>query len=307
MLNLVSLIPIIVAVIGIIGTIIPALIENKLLQSEKEPLIMINNDKNFSENSVMIDLHNTGKIPATNISLFIETFPFTILNLTNVFSTSNIFVGLNQLENNDIILVNKSYIQLQIPKLIQGPGSIISLKIFTNQNIEYSNLAMMLRIIYDQGSSSMGLGLLPVSQQKTYPELLSKFVQEFSAIYSIFYIFLIGFLVYYFGIKLKKRYLKKIIEGTIEIRRILNLDIHSSLIFKKFPKRNNKFMKTVDIKDYILLDDFFTILEQHNILLQSARTPNKSEIGNYELIKLNNKLLKIANKILNEINWKQYI
>jgi hypothetical protein len=150
--------------------------------------------------------------------------------------------------------------------------------------------------------------LASLSQQKSSKDLFFLLVEPIQEIWlTLLYVFLIGYLVYYFIRIRKKKYLKKIIESSLEIRHILNIDILSPLIFKKIPKRKNNFMKSMDIKDYILLDDFFIILEKHNVLLQANLAANNSKFGDSELKELNQKLLEYTNKILIEINWKQYL
>ena len=60
------------------------------------------------------------------------------------------------------------------------------------------------------------------------------------------------------------------------------------------------------VKDYVLLDDFFILLEKRNFLLQSNLT-YKSKSEDNSLREINEQLLDFINKILAKIQWKKYV
>ena len=60
------------------------------------------------------------------------------------------------------------------------------------------------------------------------------------------------------------------------------------------------------VKDYVLLDDFFILLEKRNFLLQSNLT-DKSKSEDNSLREINEQLLDFINKILAKIQWKKYV
>ena len=60
------------------------------------------------------------------------------------------------------------------------------------------------------------------------------------------------------------------------------------------------------VKDYVLLDDFFILLEKRNFLLQSNLT-DKSKSEDNSLREINEQVVDFINKILAKIQWKTYV
>jgi hypothetical protein len=95
-------IPIIVAVIGVVGILLPPLINNITEREPNHPDIDIrtpyyNPLKDTDLIQPTINITNKGDAPATNLSVMLNTFPMEVVNITNRFSTTEI--TLSQLNN----------------------------------------------------------------------------------------------------------------------------------------------------------------------------------------------------------------
>ena len=64
------------------------------------------------------------------------------------------------------------------------------------------------------------------------------------------------------------------------------------------------YFRRLDIKDFILLDEFNTLFKKRDELLKSN---DKLKIDKDELKQINEQLLNSLNEILIKINWKRYL
>lgn len=304
--------PIIVALIGIIGTLMPSFINNLSSQKDNTPNIEIDVDNIGYEKK--IDVSNIGNGPATNMALFIDASPQTISTLTNIISTSDILFNNKSIETGKPIEINNTNVKLRTSNFIHGKGSIISLAVSLEKNgfQTYISPNIIVRSIYDQGSSSN------IFQDITVQSPPWVFY------YILIYLPVIGYMFYYVAITRKKGYFKKIIESLLAIRHTLKSDFQTEKIFedvwntkgitlvdKYYAKIKGgwnleRFRKSMNIRDYILLDDFFTLLGKRNFLLQSNLT-DISKREDITLKEINEQILDSINKILIKIQWKKYV
>ena len=171
------LVPIIVAVIGVVGALTPVIYVNNL-QTRPDPDVGLNvlstyptrEPLNNKTSGFQIYVTNEkGNAPATNLSLILNPTPHLgataeLLNITNTFSTTD--VVLPQYDNTTLEpgsnkTINKSPLVIRIPKLIHGAGSIVSFFTVVNNTIPDSpslnNSLERLRVnaVYDQGSDAL--------------------------------------------------------------------------------------------------------------------------------------------------------
>jgi hypothetical protein len=320
MSNLSIITPIIVAFIGIIGTITPYLID-KIFPQNDTPIIDHQIFPKPFENSISINLTNHGKEPATNMSLFIDASPSIILSLSNIFSTSDIYFNNTLLDIGEILPINNTITKIKIPVFIQGGGSFISLKITFKEPLLNSNFRMSLISIYNQGSIKTDIDSLTASNSKQ--NQFVNIIENYWYFYILFYPILLMIILRYYNKRKKgKAFFKGFIYNVLIIREILNLDIKTHAIFRNpwniakieyLDESNNKlnleiinlelFQKFLDIKDYLLLSKCFTIFKKRNLLLKNSKN-NKLTTEERDLELLNKKLLRSINEILKKINWK---
>jgi hypothetical protein len=304
--NLSLLVPIIVALIGIIGTIAPSFIDRSVSQNEKNPVIEFEYDIDL-KNSIILTISNKGNGPATNMSLFINTTPISISNVTNLMTTSDISSNNMSLDIGKSIRVNNTNIKIQTPTFVQGSGSIISLKLYFDTNILETNLNLTSMSIYDQGSSYSRFSSINKPPNFDFQS------NEYMVYYTFINLPIFIYFLYYLHISRKKRYYKRIITSLLSIRHTLKLDIYTEIIFEnlwnikgvtyvdKILDKNRSelltlenFRKSMDTKDYILLDDFFTLLNKRNFLLQSDTMTNQLKTKDDKVKELNHKYIDWA-------------
>ena len=87
MVNWGTVTPIVVAIIGISGFVLPAFSSVFINQIYNKPAINIDIDTKSEKGIQKINITNSGTIPATNLSLIITTNNHIINNITNLVST----------------------------------------------------------------------------------------------------------------------------------------------------------------------------------------------------------------------------
>ena len=87
-----------------------------------------------------VDVFNDGRVPATNLKLFIRS-PENILTYDN-FTTENITVS----------KLGPKLLRVDVPRLVQGGGSMVNTVLTTDTNSNASNQSMIVHAIFDQGS-----------------------------------------------------------------------------------------------------------------------------------------------------------
>ena len=157
------LVPIIVAVIGVVGAVVPAIYVNSL-QSQPDPEVTISASSyslKFIPNvrQFLIDISNAGNAPATNLSLLLKPAGANpeIFSITNFFSTTDLILP----KYNNTILepgssksIKDSFLEIGVPKLVHGEGSVVRLSASVNNS---GYLDFLVYAVYDQGSDSIYL------------------------------------------------------------------------------------------------------------------------------------------------------
>ncbi|HET7389892.1 MAG TPA: hypothetical protein VFJ51_03635 [Nitrososphaeraceae archaeon] len=190
-----SIVPIIVAFITV--TMSPFFTVAISSLTSHNPIVNVLIAPNFNNDGrkAVITLTNNGSAPASNLSLAIIA-PKKITQIINNFSAASI--SLPQLSNcNNKLSLGApksidpptSFIQIHIPKLVQGEGSLTKLQILNNGNphshyYNYTGVA-----IYDQGSSLARL--MPSTKPSQIEVFLYNFIRPpfiyFLIIYPISY------------------------------------------------------------------------------------------------------------------------
>lgn len=330
-----AFIPIIVAVIGIVGTLAPVYINSSV---STNPKIIIQSE-NIDDKTKSTRILNIGNAPATNVSVFISSCGFEfqrfemavpcqleIHNITNGYSTADVI--LPQFNNANLEpgvskTVNRSLVEIQVAKLVQGFGSNILFTVsFNNSYIEMSRIGFnrnyVVTAVYDQGSESTTFEGTSVEQLSTFSDYMYPLISWFQdyvapliSFYVIFYA--IFFFLLYRYIKRRKA-LKKFITGLVdnimEVRGVLrnnrtNMDILSEPWFKKPADMKRRAIKK--LTDYLIIDDFYSELRKRNLYLSKNKDNEESGISKRDTIsKLNVALLTSAENTLNKVDWDKY-
>jgi hypothetical protein len=106
-----------------------------------------------SSKEVRIQVGNTGSAPATNVIFYINsTVP--ISNVTNLDTTNDLVIrdGGVALKQYKTISVDKKFIELSVPRIVQGYGSYIELKMSFNKPVNTNSIIINVDIVSDQGS-----------------------------------------------------------------------------------------------------------------------------------------------------------
>ncbi|HKG89488.1 MAG TPA: hypothetical protein VKA95_14285 [Nitrososphaeraceae archaeon] len=147
-------VPIIVALIGIVGVVAPTLLSNQIFNKPDVDVGIYTNG-----NKAKIGVSNDGWIPATNISLLIEAKVAKFTDITYKFGTANIEIP--QIPpSNSTLQINKTtgdidshFLELKIPKLIQGSGSKTEMVVSLDRDQKEKDYRIA--VTYDQGSSDV--------------------------------------------------------------------------------------------------------------------------------------------------------
>ena len=207
-----SLLPILIPAILSSGFILTG-ISTFFNETFNKPNLQIDinqNQQNKSETDITIK--NNGKVTATNITMIVVSQH--IIDSYNNFTTENIRIE----------KINDNILNVTIPKIVQGGGSLVSIKLNTTDTVMPDiHEKYGIFVVYDQGSiyKSFRGYILSISEQ---------FQEFWTIIYSDpFYMIIIGIIVIALSI-IYLKFLKR-----LKIRRILDhiyyhrLDISTSL------------------------------------------------------------------------------
>jgi hypothetical protein len=324
-------VPIIVAVIGVVGAVVPAIYVNSL-QSQPDPEVTISASSfslKFAPNvrQFLIDIANAGNAPATNLSLLFKPVGANpeIFSITNFFNTTDLILPKYNntiLEPGSSKTVKDSFLNIEIPKLVHGEGSVVRLSTSVN-NSKY--LDFLVYAVYDQGSDSIFLKNGSYSAMSTEPSFnFTKVTEEYSqqnvtgtffspglAIFYVFFFGILGSIVYLYIRRRKalRRFLTKVLTNIVKIRVTLrddpkNKDIFSEVWFEMPEKMRQD---NHHIGDYLLINDFYSILKRRNRQLSKGIDNEESDHERViTLSKLNEALLEAAENVLNKVDWNKY-
>jgi hypothetical protein len=306
MANPQATVPIMVAVIGVIGAILPIYISNVIIRDDNYPDIDIQvkpvDIRSPLFTQFAINITNSGNAPATNLSAIVNAFPVNIVNITNKFSTTDIILP----QFNNTVLrpgvtqtINHSLLEIQIPKLIHGMGSIVELEVFIDNLIGQGRVYA----VYDQGSDQ-GEPLRP--RPLSMADLFSESYERLGAYYVVFYVALFGLLYLYIRRrKSMKRSLTKVVKNIMEIRGALRNDRSNKTVFPEiwYNISEEKRQDNHNIGDYLLIDDFYSELSKRNLYLSLEK---ESAIDEGKVLRHNETCLAAAEKVLKDIEWNKY-
>lgn len=314
-------VPILVAVIGVIGAIIPPYINSVISQDYNQPNIRIlpgESDQIVLPNTTFsvptnltqyaFSIVNSGNVPATNLSVILDVSPMDIVNITNKLSTTDIILPAYNnriLQSGNNQTVNGPLLEIQIAKLIHGVGSILELDTFINRSNEEGN-GVEVFAVYDQGSDHL-VGILPNTPTLFVDRIYEYWIESY---YLVFYGTLaIAVFAYIMKRKRMKRFPREIAKKIMEMRRVLRNDHTSKDIFpENWDQYSDKMHKTIDsMSDYLLFDDFFSELKKRNLYLSNKIDTKQSNLSKTNTIsKLNETLLAAAENVLNKVDWNKY-
>ena len=329
MANWGSVVPIIVAIIGVSGFIIPVF--STPIINQNKPNVNIDIGTQLENGKEIIDVTNTGTVPATNLSLIVTANNKIINNITNLFSTVNVTLAVpgpdSLLEIGRLKPINGSFVELHVKKFVNGYGSIIKLAIGAKGTTlsDYTVYAT-----YDQGSNRV-IGTDLVWPNDVFTNLRMSFyfmLYSFVAFAIVFgYLFLI-----WLKKRLKKEFIAAIAKDMMDFRKFYRLDPLTPHIISDFnwtyiyqnpiqpsdypfpyhygakfanyiiPRimRGDKRILTNEINDYLRVDDFYSKLAERNSYI------NKGVIDDIVLKKLNKECLDLAEAALEKIDWSKY-
>jgi hypothetical protein len=318
-------VPIIVAIIGIVGTIAPIYINNKgpttpQLEIVSTPLTYLDAASINPSGNYGIFIRNFGNAPATNLSLFlnacgffgIRSCPSEIHNITSGYSTVNMIVpqfNNASLERGVPLTVNGSLVKIQIARLVQGAGSVINLMSSVND----SRYPLTVYAVYDQGSTT-GSTFKRTFIDSLYPliDWYSVYVGPLFLFYIIFYAIFFALLYRYIRRrKASKKFITGLTDNIMEVRRTLR-DDHTNRV--KLPdawsesnmsvSRRHRAIK--EVTDYLLLDDFYSTLGRRNNYLKDLDKERSDLARANTLSKHNEAVLAAAENALNKVDWNKY-
>jgi hypothetical protein len=319
MTNWGAAVPIMVAVIGISGVILPAFSTPLINQIYNKPSLSIDIGP-VGPGKTMINLTNSGTMPATNLSLIVtvNNANKNISNITNLFSTVTVTLALPKSPNSTLAInqpsqISSRLVEIHVKKFVNGDGSIIRLLV-DGKDTRYSDYTAY--ATYDQGSKKVIGGEKPLN-----PFILffrDPFFPYYYGILFITYVIVFGYLVYK---RRKRRYLDIITQEMMDVRKGLKDSLSNEKIYRVsnngWPRRGvviialwwwlkplykDKRRIINDIKDYICIDDFYSKLAERNSYIND----NVGNIDDIVLLKLNKKCLGLAEDALEKIDWSKY-
>jgi hypothetical protein len=134
------LVPIAVALIGLIGFITPVIINSLSTQPPNDPVVDIQFD-DAKDQAVEITLTNKGFAPATDVTLSVDASG-------KIANSSNYTLNTVQVYP---VKIDDRRLEAKIPELVQGSGSIVKLMISLSESLNSSHYVAYLT--YDQGSN----------------------------------------------------------------------------------------------------------------------------------------------------------
>jgi hypothetical protein len=332
MANWGAAVPIIVAIIGISGVVIPTF----STQIYNKPSLNIDIPNELENGTQIIELSNNGTVPATNLSLVLTANNKIINNITNLLSTINVNLVSpgppSLLEINHLKPINASVVTLHVDKFVSGIGSVIKLAVGA-KGVTYKDYTVYMA--YDQGSNKRSGGEQGPFFLYTYP------------IYFVVYPFIafgiaFGILILYLAVKvrtqIKKRLCTMIMEDIIDFRKIvkknknynlshLNVYIPGRKVFMKRAWKLKAVRKVLGVldkfiprpllrswakegkgitlaqlirgaEDFLPVDDFYLKMKVRKNAIKSHKDD--------EIKKLNEECLNLAEDALKNVNWSKY-
>ena len=233
--------------------------------------------------------------------------------------------------------VNRSLVEVQTTKLVQGQGSIIRLVGYTNSTAD----KFFVTVISDQGSDRRSAQTQAIYNQGKYSGLpiyvqhfikwynneigdidIPTYVEDLIRWFDVNVAPLAGFFIVFYAILFViiylytrrrnafKRFLSAVTNNIMEVRRDLLKDhtykVKLSDVWSNMPINKRRHV-IKDINDYLLIDDFYSQLERRNQFVEKNVDKKESDLSRANtLSKLNESLLAAAENALNKVNWNKY-
>ena len=241
------------------------------------------------QNSTIMRIGNSGSAPATNVSLTLLTNPLVkITKLTMAISSSELFLKENhtKIKNQESTYVNNSVLELYMPKLAQGTGSLIPLELFFEKPVPS---IVQVSVVYNQGSIGVRKGGNIEEDLISYWDTYETY---FNILFALIFVVIFAYVIYFVWIQKKTRFISRLINELLEVRRkLLSNSMTKESLTIHWPKVGLR--KIGNVKDYIIVDDLFTKLTERNKNI------------NTDVHEFNQECLDSVNKAL-DIKWDKY-
>jgi hypothetical protein len=140
------------ALIGLAGTVVAALLSAGFLGDFLvNPAVYVEVKNNATSKPYML-VTNDGSEPAHNLTLFIQSSSDKIVNVTNIFSTTNVTLVepvSKTLDRGRPVPINNNSLQIFIPVLSSGVGSKVEIETL----LESQRGGVSVTAVYDEGST----------------------------------------------------------------------------------------------------------------------------------------------------------
>lgn len=293
---------IITAIIAIIGSFVPIFFGPIANFIFTKPFVIFEYSNVESNKPIKnVTIQNFGQGPAHNITLFVESSKGKIMNLVNMFSTSDILYNNNTIDINQKLLINKTVLELEIPKLTQGFGSQVNFQLELEKN---STMLFEGSAVFSEGSvileRNMGNSLLTFANY---------WYHHYTGIL-VFILIVIGIMgsaialdIRNKRINIEKTITKEVtglINDIVEKRHLILLKPKEPIWNVTNPTTNNLLKNTLSCTvGYGLINKYYSILELRNNLLMK-------DIDSPQVIVLNTQIDDLSTKIF-DINWIELI
>ena len=302
------LIPVVVAVIAVIGGILPIYIGTTHVPAL---FIYMEHYVHPDHSGVDVSIVNNGNSPATNLSITLTA----LYDSSNIMSITNKPLSSKILYNNTVLQpgfsqpMNQSMPEIRVPKLVPGEGS----RIFFSAVAGNASDAMALHVVHDQGSHelvAMGDQIrTTIDEFQIQNTILNTTYFILNPVFLAYYAIFFGLIYLYHRIRKRTKFPTKVAKDIMETRKLLRSDVTSRSIFSEaWVNVSDKKRQTVkNIDDYLLIDDFYQDLKKRNEYLERSSGNKESDLSRANaLSKLNESLLAAAENVLNKVDWNKY-
>jgi len=279
------IIPVIVAIIAAIGSAFPVFVSNPNIH--EKPDVYASVQQSQLDYTALVRIGNSGSAPATNMTISLFS-PQTISNVTAV-SATDVYLkeNLEQINNHEPKNVSAHRLDLLVPKLLQGKGSVIQLRLLMEKPAEI----IRVQVLYDQGSVESGGGYTPSDH-------LAQFYEDWIGYYSylilLVFVALIGFFIYYSKKRKRAKFISLLVDELLDARTKLMDIANSDLLSVKWLGHKNVRKIISDVRHFVMLDDLYKKLIQRNDNLKTDKIRG-----------LNQECFFLINKVL-DIEWEKY-
>jgi hypothetical protein len=305
------------ALLALIGTITAGLLSASFLPDLIfNPIVYVQVFYNGTRTPELL-ITNDGSRPANNVHAYILAEPRNkIVNITNTFSTAPVNLVRNTTEflgKDKNVTVNSDTVEILIPTLIQGPGSLAYIRTsFDSEN------GVKVYTSYDEGSA---IG-------STQPSIIRSITSGFFAptasastlllviIIELVSLIPITILVFKLRRRMKRSIIKTLLSNIQENRRKIVKDNSTSEEFinlyrkqkdvllkkeereEKWNSRHLELSKLMkNPKDYTIIDDLYTKISERNEKIKTLPEYDKKEV--------NSECFNLMEKAL-DIEWNNY-